>query len=132
MYSFKDTEFTDLFCVFIPVSPQTPFIFVNFPTWNLQQELFLINLKVFENKTWTFFQTADCLIQLTTSENIIIYHNALCLSPQNFAFFISIVFSFSWKLKWAQEKLKTMLMQTFGVTNKEHYGMLWYFLKWLI
>jgi len=23
-----------------------------------------------------------------------------------------------------------MLMQNFGVTNKEHYGMLWYFLKW--
>ena len=62
MYSFRDTitEFADLFCVFIPVSPQSAFIFVNFPTWNLQQELFLINLKVFENKTWTFFQTADC------------------------------------------------------------------------
>ena len=26
-------------------------------------------------------------------------------------------------------KLKTMLMQTFGVTSKEHYGMLWYFLE---
>ena len=67
MYSFRDTitEFADLFCVFIPVSPQSPFIFVNFPTWNLQQELFLINLKVFENKTWTFFQTADSLIQFT-------------------------------------------------------------------
>ena len=24
-------------------------------------------------------------------------------------------------------QLKTMLMQNFGVTNKEHYGMLWYF-----
>ena len=33
------------------------------------------------------------------SRNTITYHNALCLSPQNF-----------------------------GVTNKEHYGMLWYFL----
>ena len=40
---------------------------------------------------------------------------------------ISIVFSFSWELKWPQEILKTMLMQNFGVTNKEHYGMLWYF-----
>ena len=30
----------------------------------------------------------------------------------------------------SQEKLKTMLMQNFGVTNKEHYGMLWYFLEW--
>ena len=23
-----------------------------------------------------------------------------------------------------------MFMQNFGVTNKEHYGMLWYFLEW--
>ena len=32
----------------------------------------------------------------------------------------------------SQEKLKTMLMQNFGVTNIEHYGMLWYFLEWSI
>ena len=25
-----------------------------------------------------------------------------------------------------------MLMQNFGVTNKEYYGMLWYFLVWSI
>ena len=25
-----------------------------------------------------------------------------------------------------------MLMQNFGVTNKEHYGMLWFFLEWSI
>ena len=25
-----------------------------------------------------------------------------------------------------------MLMQNFGVTNKEHSGMLWYFLEWSI
>ena len=25
-----------------------------------------------------------------------------------------------------------MLMQNFEVTNKEHYGMLWYFLEWSI
>ena len=37
-------------------------------------------------------------------------------------FCISIVFSFSWELKWPQEKLRTVLMQNFGVTNKEHYG----------
>ena len=43
---------------------------------------------------------------------------------------ISIVFSFSGELKWPQEKLKTMLIQIFGVTKKEHYGMLWYFLEW--
>ena len=29
-------------------------------------------------------------------------------------------------------KLKTILMRNFGVTNKEHYGMLWYFLEWSI
>ena len=28
-----------------------------------------------------------------------------------------------------QEKLKKMLIQNFGVTNEEHYGMLWYFLE---
>ena len=38
-----------------------------------------------------------------------------------------VVFNFSRELKWPQEKLKTMLMQNFGVINKEHYGMLWYF-----
>ena len=32
--------------------------------------------------------------------------------------------------KWPQEKPQTMLMQNFGVTNKEYYGMLWYFLEW--
>ena len=25
-----------------------------------------------------------------------------------------------------------MIMQNFGVTNREHYGMLWYFLEWSI
>ena len=47
-------------------------------------------------------------------------------------FCISIVFSFCWELKCPQENLKTMLMQNFGVTNIEHYGMLWYFLEWSI
>ena len=44
-------------------------------------------------------------------------------------FCISIAFSFFWEFKWPLEKLKTMLMQNFGVTNKEHYGMLWCFLE---
>jgi len=35
-------------------------------------------------------------------------------------------------IDWPQEKLKTMLMQNFGVTNKERYGMLRYFLEWSI
>ena len=43
-----------------------------------------------------------------------------------------MVFSFSSELKWPQEKLKTMVMQNFGVTKKEYYGMLWYFLEWSI
>ena len=47
-------------------------------------------------------------------------------------FCISIVFSFSWGHFNSQEKLKTMLMQNFGVTNKEHYGMLWYFWSGLL
>ena len=33
----------------------------------------------------------------------------------------------SWGHFNSKEKLKTMPMQNFGVTNKEHYGMLWYF-----
>ena len=37
-----------------------------------------------------------------------------------------------WRHFISQEKLKTMLMQNFGLTNKEHYGMLWYFLEWSI
>ena len=37
-------------------------------------------------------------------------------------FCISIVFSFSWELKWPQEKLKTMLIQIFGVKQTA----LWY------
>ena len=41
-----------------------------------------------------------------------------------------MVFSFSWEFKWPQEKLKTMFMQNSGVTNKECYGMLRYFLEW--
>ena len=44
-------------------------------------------------------------------------------------FYISIVFNFSWGHFNSQEKLKTMLMQNFWLTNKEHYGMLWYFLE---
>ena len=63
-------------------------------------------------------------LQLTTPENTITYQNAFCLSPQ---LLHKHCFSFSWGHFNSQEKLKTMLMQNFGVTNKEHYGMLWYF-----
>ena len=57
------------------------------------------------------------------------YHNipqySLLATPK---FCISIVFSFSWGHFNSQEKLKTMLMQNLGVTNKEYYSMLWHFL----
>ena len=33
-------------------------------------------------------------------------------------------------VKMAQDKLKTKLLQNFGVTNKEHYDMLRFFLEW--
>ena len=46
--------------------------------------------------------------------------------------FAEALFQFLLGIKWPQEKLKTMLMQNFGLTNKEHYGMLWYFLEWSI
>ena len=67
--------------------------------------------------------------KLTTPENTITYHNALVCHPK---ILHKHYFSFSWELKWPQEKLKTMVMQNFGLTNKEHYGMLWYFLEWSI
>ena len=81
-----------------------------------------------QNKTQK--EETKCNFQLTTPENTITYHNALSLSPPKFC--ISIVFGVSWGHCNSQEKLKTMLMQNFGVTNKERYGMLWYFLEWSI
>ena len=66
---------------------------------------------------------------LTTPENALTYHNTLFVIPK---FCISIVFSFSWGDFNSQEKPKTMLMQNFGMTNKEYYGTLWYFLEWSI
>ena len=41
-------------------------------------------------------------------------------------------FQFHWGHFNAQKKPKTMLIQNFGVTKKEYYGMLWYFLEWPI
>ena len=63
----------------------------------------------------------------TTPENTITHHNALVCHCKILHKHI-IVFSFSWELKWAQEKLKTMLMQNFGVTNKTHYHSMQMFL----
>ena len=46
------------------------------------------------------------------------YHNTLCLSN----ICISIVSSFSWDHCKSQEKIKTMLIQYFGGTNTDYYG----------
>ena len=43
---------------------------------------------------------------------------------------VSTVNCHNWCAKRPQEKLKTMIMQNLGVTNKKHYGMLWFFLEW--
>ena len=61
-------------------------------------------------------------MQLTTPENTISYHMHMHMHR----------FQFSWGHFNSQEKLKIMLMQNFGVTNKERYGMLWHFLEWSI
>ena len=44
----------------------------------------------------------------------------------------TIMSQLKWELKLPQEKLKTMLMQNYGVTNKEHYGMLWYVMVFFV
>ena len=62
--------------------------------------------------------------ELTTTEKAITFHNTLCWSLQ---IFISIVFSLFWGHFNSQRKLKTMLMQKFGETNKEYYVMVCFF-----
>ena len=37
-------------------------------------------------------------------------------------FCINIVSIFSWDLLWSQEKIKAILMQNFGGTNNDYYG----------
>ena len=63
--------------------------------------------------------TAGPKLKLTTPQMPLC---SLFVTPK---FRISTVFSFSWGHFNSQEKLKTLLMQNFGATNKEHYGMLW-------
>ena len=65
------------------------------------------------------------------SRNTVTYHNALCLSPSK-PCILKHRFQFLLGPFKSQEKLKTLLMQNFGLTSKEHYGMLWYFLEWSI
>ena len=78
----------------------------------------------------TVFTSFSTYRQLTP-ENTITYHNALRLSPQNF---VQALFSVSLGAILTPKRncMKTMLMQNFGVTKKERYGMLWHFLEWSI
>ena len=66
---------------------------------------------------------------LTTPENTITYHNALCLSPQNLH---KHCLQFLLGVKMAPRETENNAYAKFGVTNKEHYGMLWYFLEWSV
>ena len=73
----------------------------------------------------TFDSSPIPVAKLTVPENTITYYNALCLSHQ---ILHKHCFQFLFRGHFnSQEKLKSMLMKHFGVTNKEHYGMLWYF-----
>ena len=89
-------------------------------TDNLKQEEWLRNLLLYVFAS--FFGPDPAQRSIDYSRK---YHNipkySLLVTPK---FCISNVFSFSWGLFNSQEELKTMLMQTFEVTNKEYYGML--------
>ena len=85
--------------------------------------LTLLTLKLVCQNNWKEF------IELTTPENSITYHNALCLSPPKFC--ISILFSFSWELKWPQEKLKLKLEWSIGMRSS-HRSRACFFFLWQI
>ena len=59
---------------------------------------------------------------LKTKANQATFKNTIILFTCPPKFCISIVFILSWDLQWSQERLETMLMQTFGGTNKEYNG----------
>ena len=65
-----------------------------------------------------------------TTHHAMLMSRILSSHAQPVEAFWSFFFSFSWGHFNSQEKQKTTLMQNLGVTNKEHYGMLWYFLEW--
>ena len=83
-------------------------------------QVFSGNCETMESwKMCSFFPKAweSCKSIDHSRKTILTYHNALCLSPQNFAY---ALFSVS---------LRPILTPK---RNKEHYGMLWYFLEWSI
>ena len=62
--------------------------------------------------------------QLTTTENTIINHNAHCVTRLQHLH--KHCFHFPMRVKIAQRETENNAYVKFGVTNKEHYGMLWY------
>ena len=68
--------------------------------------------------------STNVFLVLTTPENtlqhtmVLFVRHPKILHKHCFQFLLGPFFNF-------QEKLKTILMQKFGLTNKEHYGMLW-------
>ena len=75
------------------------------------------------------FKIFQTLIKLTTPE---IPQHTIMLLVCNPKILHKHCFRFSWGHFNFHEKLKTIVMQSFGAKNKEHYGMLWYFLEWSI
>ena len=63
------------------------------------------------------------------SRNTITYHNTLCLSHQ---ILHKHCLQFLSGVKMAPRETENNAYAKFGVTNKEHYGMLWHFLEWSI
>ena len=59
----------------------------------------------------------NCVVQDRPLSKIPSY--SLFVSPKSC---VNIVSIFSWDLLWSQEKIKAMLLQHFGWTNKEYYG----------
>ena len=63
------------------------------------------------------------------SESTITHHNALCLLSK---ILHKHCLHFLLGVKVAPRETENNAYAKFGVTNKEHYGMLWYFLEWSI
>ena len=79
-------------------------------------ETFVVQKSRSSSPSMVYTTLENALDQLTTSENTITYHNALCLSPQ---YLDKYCLQFLLGVNMAREKLKTMLLQNFEVTNKE-------------
>ena len=79
------------------------------------------------SKTRSVVNCNNICRELTTPENTITYHNALCLSPK---ILHKRCPEFLLGIKMAPRETENNAYSKFFVTKKEHYGMLWYFLEW--